>query len=71
MFLNFKFYKNVTFFLERYPHGIFATGGAYVPTQEKKKSKEKPNEQKKYKIQQNINQLVEINNEKITPQTVS
>ena len=27
------------FFLERNPHGIFATGGAYVPTQEKKKKK--------------------------------
>ena len=25
------------FFLERYPHGIFVAGGAYVPTQEKKK----------------------------------
>ena len=25
------------FFLERYPHGIFAAGGAYVPTQENKK----------------------------------
>ena len=24
------------FFLERYPHSIFAAGGAYVPTQEKK-----------------------------------
>ena len=31
------------FFLERYPHGIFAAGGAYVPTQEKKeKKKPKP-----------------------------
>ena len=27
------------FFLERYPHGIFAVGRAYVPTQEKKKKK--------------------------------
>ena len=25
------------FFLERYPHGIFAAGGAYVPKQEKKR----------------------------------
>ena len=25
-----------TFFLERYPHGIFAAGGALVPPQEKK-----------------------------------
>ena len=29
-----------TFFLERYPHGIFAAGGALVPTQEKKKKKD-------------------------------
>ena len=26
-----------TFFLERYPHGIIAAGGALVPTQEQKK----------------------------------
>ena len=27
------------FFLERYPHGIFAAGGALVPAQEKEKKK--------------------------------
>ena len=31
------FIKTVPCFLERYPHGIFAAGGANVPTQEKKK----------------------------------
>ena len=36
LLLYLSFYKNVPFFLERYPHGIFAAGGAYVPTQEKK-----------------------------------
>ena len=28
----------LSFFLERYPHGIFAAGGTKVPTQEKKKN---------------------------------
>ena len=26
----------IYFFFERYPHGIFAAGGAFVPAQEKK-----------------------------------
>ena len=29
------------FFLERYPHGIFVAGKAYVPKQEKKQQQSK------------------------------
>ena len=39
-FYYFKFQKNVHFFLERYPHGIFAAGGgALVPTHTHTKKK--------------------------------
>ena len=34
------------FFLERYPHGIFAAGAALVPAQEKKKISDLPNDLK-------------------------
>ena len=38
----------ILFFFERYPHGIFGAGGAFVPAQEKKRKK-KTNETNKHR----------------------
>ena len=46
----------ITFFLERYPRGIFAAGGAFVPTQEKKKKKKKSDIENTNDSQNIINQ---------------
>ena len=40
-FYYLPFYKNVPFFLKEIPTAFSPLGGAYVPTQEKKKTKEK------------------------------